>query len=352
MTSPKHSDSASGAQPETAGTRRIRPTDGRVAMIPEAAIADVGLSPMELRVLCGIGVFCAAGRGGWPKQQTVADLLGVSRETVSRAVKTLRTRGHLKAIQKFRKSGGKRENHYVIPLDRALGDLEEDQRLVDDDEAEPQDTAPDDVTGSSHREAARSHRDMAPAITSNKDEQTNLNRPPNPQGGDEIASLETAFDEIWRLWPERGRKHSPGRALCLSALEKHGEGIPLASLVAAVAAFVRSSDPNFTPSLSKWLRERKFEAWLPKHQPAAIAGGASAFSTDLPPPPTEKAAKCLAAIRSRYGHTAVATWFRDATWDGDLIRVPTTFQRDRIEATFGGVLYEHGFQAVEGSAAA
>lgn len=307
-----------------------------------------GLTFSDVKVLGCIASYASPDREGWPKQQTIADRLKIARQSVNKSIKILVERGYVQATAQFRKDGGQRENRYRVLYDTPLDPLDIVSGYEEDTPPAPPLSRPEDTPPVT----SGATPPVTSKATANKDELDHKNKPPNPQRGDEIETVETAFAEIWALWPEQGRKHSPGAALCRRAMEKHAEGIPLASLVAAVAAFVKSADPRYAPSLSKWFRERKFEAWLPKHQPAAIAGGASAFSTDLPPPPTEKAAKCLAAIRSRYGHTAVTTWFRDATWDGDLIRVPTTFQRDRIEATFGGVLYEHGFQAVEGSAAA
>ena len=309
-----------------------------------------GLTFADVKVLGCIASFADRDRQAWPKQQTIADRLGVTRQTVNGSIRTLVKRGYVQAISQFRKDGGQRENFYRVLFDEQVDPLD----IVADFQGETP-PAPPPVGSSRHPPVGS---DPTPPVgsdpTPTKEEQDHKNNPPSPRKrGDENAKeIENAFDQIWAIWPEHGRKHSPGRKLCLRAFAKASTGIPLASMIAAVKAFVAQVDPRYAPSLSKWLREGKAEPWLPTATAITIPGGASALSTTTPPPTDADALKCLGELQARFGQTKVAAWFNDAVWDGKLVRLKSSYHAQRVTTDFGGVLREHGFTAVEGSAAA
>jgi DNA-binding transcriptional MocR family regulator len=70
-------------------------TGERWAKLAARAVVDRNLKALDVRVLGAIGVY--AGRDGtaWPSQETIASMLGVTRETVCKAIKRLRKHGYL-----------------------------------------------------------------------------------------------------------------------------------------------------------------------------------------------------------------------------------------------------------------
>lgn len=320
---------------------------GHFTQFPTEAWTDKRLTPTDILVLGIIAAHSNEKRGGWPKRSTVAEALDINARSVSRCINRLKSFGYVTAVRQFRANGGQRENLYFVEFKTNRADVDP-LDIVDGDEDETQPAAPPMTAGSSPPlTLAQSGEPLTATVKAN--EQNNNENPPSPHGGDD---LEKAFDQIWEAWPEHGRKHSPGRAMCLRAFEKAAQGIPLPSMISAVKAFVAQLNPKYAPSLSKWLREGKAEAWLPKTTAIAVPGGARAFSTALPVAPSEDARKCLGALQERFGETKVAAWFSDAIWDGKVIRLKSAYHAQRVTVDFGGVLREHGFTAVEGSAAA
>lgn len=340
MRSPEHSEVAPSGQPETPAGRPLFLT------LPHRLFDNMeSLTLSDLKTLIAIASFGSMDRDCWPKQQTIATRINLSRQTTNISIRKLVGLGLVEATAQYRKDGGQRENRYRVLYDGKRDPLD----IVVDLDADAPPAPPLSATADTPPVSSDLTPPVSSALTATKDEHYHKNNPPSPQGGDEF---EKAFDEIWEVWPEHGRKHSPGKALCLRAFEKAAQGIPLPSMISAVKAFVAQLNPKYAPSLSKWLREGKAEAWLPKTTAIAVPGGARAFSTALPVAPSEDARKCLGALQERFGETKVAAWFSDAIWDGKVIRLKSAYHAQRVTVDFGGVLREHGFTAVEGSAAA
>lgn len=72
---------------------------------------------MQLRVLLAIGSFTSKDQECFPKQKTIADLLGIARETVNRACGRLTELGYVRVEHQHRADGGQRENLYRVILD-------------------------------------------------------------------------------------------------------------------------------------------------------------------------------------------------------------------------------------------
>lgn len=92
-------------------------SQSRYALIPSAAISDTRLTPVQLRVLLAIGSFTSKDQECFPKQKTIADLLGIARETVNRACARLTELGYVSVEHQHRADGGQRENLYRVILD-------------------------------------------------------------------------------------------------------------------------------------------------------------------------------------------------------------------------------------------
>lgn len=89
----------------------------RFTIIPTAAINDDRLTAVQLRVLLAIGSYSSKDRAAFPRQQTIADSLGIARETVNRSVKKLREYGYVHVQVQFRDDGSQKENLYWVKLD-------------------------------------------------------------------------------------------------------------------------------------------------------------------------------------------------------------------------------------------
>jgi DNA-binding transcriptional MocR family regulator len=92
-------------------------SQSRLCIIPSDAVSDKRLTHVQLRVLLAIGSYTGKDRAAFPKQQTVADMLGLARETVNRALAALKRFGYIEIEHQRRSDGGQRENLYWVKLD-------------------------------------------------------------------------------------------------------------------------------------------------------------------------------------------------------------------------------------------
>lgn len=92
-------------------------SQSRLSIIPSRAIADPDLTATQLRVLGAIGSFTGRDQSAYPKQSTLAELLGIARETVNRAVKALAKAGYIEVKAQKRADGGQTANLYFVKLD-------------------------------------------------------------------------------------------------------------------------------------------------------------------------------------------------------------------------------------------
>ena len=92
-------------------------SQSRLSIIPSRAVSDESLTATQLRVLCAIGSFTGKDQSAYPKQATIAEVVGVARETVNRAVKSLEKAGYIEVHKQCRDDGGQRANLYVVKLD-------------------------------------------------------------------------------------------------------------------------------------------------------------------------------------------------------------------------------------------
>jgi DNA-binding transcriptional MocR family regulator len=92
-------------------------SQSRLCIIPSEAVSDKRLTHVQLRVLLAIGSYTGKDRAAFPKQQTVADMLGLARETVNRALAALKRFGYIEIEHQKRADGGQKENLYWVKLD-------------------------------------------------------------------------------------------------------------------------------------------------------------------------------------------------------------------------------------------
>lgn len=78
------------------------------------------------------------------------------------------------------------------------------------------------------------------------------------------------FDRLWAVWPAKGRKRSLAKAKVQAVFTRLIAECPADSIIAAAKAFVRETDHQFAPALDRWLKDGKFEHYLPSQAPVAV----------------------------------------------------------------------------------
>lgn len=92
-------------------------SQSRLCIIPSDAVSDTRLTHVQLRVLLAIGSFTGKDRAAFPKQKTIAEMLGLARETVNRAIAALKRFGYIEVEHQKRPDGGQKESLYWVKLD-------------------------------------------------------------------------------------------------------------------------------------------------------------------------------------------------------------------------------------------
>lgn len=111
------------------------------ATVPAQAMQDRRLRPSDWRVLTAVS-YHADPRGlAWPSQQTIADLTGLSRQTVNKCIKRLVSCGYLKLLPARRRPSG-RFSHRVYLLVRKKPDTDRVKDAGDTDHVNSVMTSP------------------------------------------------------------------------------------------------------------------------------------------------------------------------------------------------------------------
>jgi len=246
----------------------------RYSIAPAAAMKDARLSLVGKALLALLGTY--TDKNGWchPKQGDLAESLGVSREYVSRTLRTLITLGYVETRSFTASRRGRVALEYRVRTDLS----DEIVQAAENSRCEP------DVTPASQRPAIplkiadviqgsqrgrceqeitadvnrRSHRNDI-ALTTPKE---------RPQ-----RVFPENFVEGWERWPQRGRSNK-GKAAELWA--KANKTHSAAAVLSAVDAYIASPDARkdagqYVPALERWLRD-KLETWveLAAGRPAAV----------------------------------------------------------------------------------
>lgn len=98
---------------------------------------------------------------------------------------------------------------------------------------------------------------------------------------DDTATLK-AFEDLWNLWPRAGRERSRSRSQVLDQLRKSAKNRPILDIVAAARAFVAKQNPDFVPALDRWLKQGRFEHFMPKDLAERAAGSAPVSAASVP----------------------------------------------------------------------
>jgi len=86
----------------------------RFSQLPRAAVIDQSLSSTDFKVLAIIGLYLNHDREAWPSQDTIAEVGGMSRRTVIRAIKSLEQAGYIESKKKYPNRAGTHKCYRVV----------------------------------------------------------------------------------------------------------------------------------------------------------------------------------------------------------------------------------------------
>lgn len=86
----------------------------RFSQLPRAAVIDTSLSSTDFKVLAIIGLYLNHDREAWPSQDTIAEVGGMSRRTVIRAIKSLEDAGYIESRKKYPNRPGTHKCYRVV----------------------------------------------------------------------------------------------------------------------------------------------------------------------------------------------------------------------------------------------
>ncbi len=91
---------------------------GAFAIIPAAAVHDKQLSDADFRKLAAVALHANGNRLAWPKQENIAEVMGVSQQAISKALAHCEACGYVKSRQLWREKGMRAHKVYQIILDQ------------------------------------------------------------------------------------------------------------------------------------------------------------------------------------------------------------------------------------------
>lgn len=222
-----------------------------IAIVPFTAWNDPELTALDLRVLLSISSRCRDhNRESWAKQRTIAEALGVTRESVCRAVNRLKSRGHIQVEHVFGEAGEQRSSRYFVPLDVIS--------------ASPPPCAMDHTP----RDACVTPP-VIPTITpiteTVEHRPENKDSPPVRPPAGELAltapspkpDSDAAFEAFWKAYPNKKSKGA-ARTAFARAIKRAPVAHLMAGLERAKAMDRRFRDLKFTPHASTWLNAEGF----------------------------------------------------------------------------------------------
>ena len=191
-----------------------------------------------------------------PDQVMLADDAGMTDRTVRKYIAMLIRDGFIS--RKVTSPGRGLVTHYILHFDRKR----------------PQDTATNrnDIPVTNRKDVPVSKRKEIPVAKGDQPERQvgptgtcvpvhkNTNKPEDISSNELVRS---GFDELWAIWPAKGRERSKAKALVLEVFRKAASKHPSEAIVASARAWLRGKDPQYTPALDRWLRDGKHTHNLP-----------------------------------------------------------------------------------------
>lgn len=86
----------------------------RFSQLPRRAVMDTDLSSTDFKVLAIIGLYLNHDHEAWPMQETIGDVGGMSKSTVSRSIKRLEDAGYIISRKKYPNKPGTHKCYAVV----------------------------------------------------------------------------------------------------------------------------------------------------------------------------------------------------------------------------------------------
>lgn len=99
-------------------------SNARFSIIQAKAVRDPRVSDSMLRTLCALGLYSDADGWCFPRQNTLADDTGKSRQTVNDHIGKLAEFGYVQIVHQFREDGSQTANKYRLLFDTPLSSLD------------------------------------------------------------------------------------------------------------------------------------------------------------------------------------------------------------------------------------
>ena len=93
-------------------------SNARFSIVPSKAVKDSRITPTQFRTLSALGLY--GDENGWcyPKLKTLAELLGKSKQAVSRDIQALVALGYVEVYHQYREDGSQTHNNYRLIFDQ------------------------------------------------------------------------------------------------------------------------------------------------------------------------------------------------------------------------------------------
>lgn len=235
----------------------------RYSIAPAAAMKDARLSLVGKALLALLGTY--TDKNGWchPKQGDLATSLGVSREYVSRTLRTLIQLGYVETRSFTASRRGRVALEYRVRTDLPdeIVQAAENSRCepdVMDSSQRPHNTLIlADVIQSSQR--GRCEQEITADVNRRSHRNILINDPIRTTP----KSLPENFSEAWQRWPRRDRS---SKAKSLEAWGRANRAHGVERVLSAIDAYLASPDARkgngeYVPAMERWLRD-KLETWI------------------------------------------------------------------------------------------
>lgn len=106
-------------------------TNARFSILQSRAVSDKRVSNPQFRTLAALGIF--GDKEGWcfPKLKVLGEMLGKSRQAVSKDIQALVELGYVEVTKKYREDGSRTNNLYRLMFDPRQSVVDTPQYVVD-----------------------------------------------------------------------------------------------------------------------------------------------------------------------------------------------------------------------------
>ena len=143
--------------------------------VPTKAVMDPGITHAELRVLACIACFANNQGFAWPNQSTIKARIKVGQNTIDKAIKKLKKRGHIEIVSRHRSHPKWRRvmgNVYRIIHDEEMQtdklidqmNSQDDDPIVEDSLGDPESSAESDQEGDGNQSGPEREEQLVEAL--------------------------------------------------------------------------------------------------------------------------------------------------------------------------------------------